>query len=148
MRSYEEPSISLIRRNKLDCPLNSFEATALHSLSSSIEWIGIEVSPFCVFFSCYLQQKGQTALVKDLVLQINMFRGLKKHGTAISLNRTAAKGQYEVSVVAFSDANCPNKHDQLGYIAGLLFGEIKVDSVFQFLAWSSQKKHRTVKSIG
>ncbi|PXF42474.1 hypothetical protein BWQ96_07812 [Gracilariopsis chorda] len=58
------------------------------------------------------------------------------------------KGSFNVSVLVFADASRPCEYGQLGYIYGLLFGDIRSDSVLHTLLWSSRKSRSPVKFIG
>ena len=73
---------------------------------------------------------------------------LQKLGTTTKYCRPTEKGEYELSVVVFSDANRQNSSAQLGYIAGLVLGDLQTGSPFHVLGWTSRKSKRPVRSIG
>ncbi|PXF39635.1 hypothetical protein BWQ96_10233 [Gracilariopsis chorda] len=86
--------------------------------------------------------------VKDLVTQLNVLKTLKKKSTTVRYLQPEAKKECQVSLVVFADASRGTDHGQLGYIAGLLFGDLKENTVFHTVAWTSHKSRRPVKSIG
>jgi len=135
------------RRKQVDAPLNKLENSSYRSLNSSLGWIGVAISPFCAHAASYLQQKGPTPTVGDLITQINMLRSLKKLGTTVTFNRPSMKGSYAISLVVFADASRKQDHGQLGMLSGLLFGELSEGSTVHVLSWSSRKSKRPVKSI-
>eukprot|EP00171_Calliarthron_tuberculosum_P001315 IDg1315t1 len=136
------------RRKQSESLLNAIEMGEFRSLNSSIGWLGIAVSPFCSFYASYLQQKAPKPLVKDLILQINSLRLLKKLGTSTKYLRPQRGKTMTVSVLVFSDASRTVDHGQLSYICGLLFGDMKCGSIFHTISWVSHKSKRPVKSIG
>eukprot|EP00178_Gracilaria_changii_P001336 TRINITY_DN1187_c0_g1_i1.p1 TRINITY_DN1187_c0_g1~~TRINITY_DN1187_c0_g1_i1.p1 ORF type:complete len:639 (-),score=88.06 TRINITY_DN1187_c0_g1_i1:5196-7112(-) len=147
LSSYEPYPIDRTRRKQQDEPLNAIELSAFRSLNSSIGWLGIAASPFCATASSVLQQKGPHVKVKDLVTQFNVLRNLKRRGSLCHY-KVPPSGTHPVSVLVFSDASRSIDHGQLGFVAGLLFGEFETNSVFHPVSWSSHKSRRPVKSIG
>ena len=73
---------------------------------------------------------------------------LQKFGTVVSYRRPLCPGDYEISVLVFSDANRQDSNGQLGFICGLLVGPFSVGSLFHTISWSSKKSKRPVRSIG
>ena len=128
--------------------INEIELKAFASINASIGWLGVTASPFCAQVSSYLQQLAPNATVKELILQANMLRKLKKIGTVASYKRPGAVDEQNISVVVFSDAGRTSDHGQLCYIAGVLFGGLKEGSIFHTVSWSSRKSKRPVKSVG
>jgi len=140
--------LSRFRRKAFEEKANAVELSAFRSSAGSIGWIGVSASPFCALASSSLQQKVPDLKVKDLVHAINHLHMLKKLGTVIKYCRPEKRGEYEISVVVFSDANRSNSSGQLGFIAGLVIGDFKKDSPFHAFAWASRKSKRPVRSIG
>ena len=140
--------IDRYRRKQMEEKLNAIELTSFRSLNSSISWIGVAASPFCSFASSYLQQKLPDTTVSDLVAQLNITRELKKLGSSLKFKRPCDKKLYSLSILVFADASRKEDRGQLGYICGLLIGDISLGSIYHTLSWSSTKAKRPVKSIG
>ena len=136
------------RRKQNDSILNSIEERSFRSVNSSLGWIGTVSSLFCSFYASYLQQKVPETTIHDLITQINAVRHLKKLGTITTYKRPQLKKDYKLSVVMFSDASKTADKSQLGYIGGLLIGELHDSSLFHTLTWSSHRSSRPVKSVG
>ena len=95
----------------------------------------------------YLQQRSPKATVHDLITQLNVLKMLKRLGSTIRFKRPALNKQYKFSILTFADASRKEDHGQLGYIAGLLIGDLKNGSVVHTLSWHSTKSKRPVKSV-
>lgn len=52
---------------------------------------------------------------------------------------------YKLSVLVFADASRKNDRGQLGYICGLVIGDIAQGSIYHTFSWSSTKGKRPVK---
>lgn len=116
-------------------------------VNSSVGWLGISASPFCSFYSSYLQQKLPSAKVSTLIPQSNAMRTLKKLSTVIFYPRPS-HGQHKVSVVLFPDASRFTDHGQFALIAGILIGRLQGGSVYHVFNRLSHKSKRPVRSIG
>lgn len=68
--------------------------------------------------------------VKELILQANLLRKLKKTGTVASYKRPITVNEQNMSVLVFSDAGRTCDHGQLCFIAGVLFGGLSEKSIF------------------
>lgn len=146
--SYEGYPISHLRRKDVGEGLSAIEIKGFGSINTSIGCLGIAASPFCAFYSSYLQQKNSDPTVHDLIAQINVLRLLKKLGTSTSYKRPENGIDYSPTIVMFADASRKNDVGQLCYIGGILFGELATGSVYHTLSWTSHKPKRPVKSIG
>jgi len=104
-------------------------------------------SPFCSFYSSYLQQKAPDTTVSNVVEQINVLCKLKRFGTVISYPRPTDRGKYELLILVFADAAKPGDHGQIGVPTGLLVSELKNNSIFHPISWISHKSKRPVKSV-
>lgn len=85
--------------------LNQIERSEFSSANSTLGWIGTAASPFCSFYSSYLQLKAADQRVSHLVEQSNIVRKVKQLGTTIAYPRPLDKSHYELSVLVFSDAS-------------------------------------------
>ena len=135
------------RRKETNKDLNAIELSSFRSINTSLGWIGQAVSPFCSFYSSYLQQKLPSPIVSDLISQINILKHLQKLGTTIKYIRPTEKKDYEVSILVFSDASRKQDDSKLAYVCGILIGEFQVNSTWHILSWSSRKSGKPVKSI-
>ena len=72
---------------------------------------------------------------------------LQSLGTVDTYCRPAEKGKYEMSVVVLSDANRSDANGQLGYIAGIVIGDLKPGSPLHSLSWDSRKSKHPVRLI-
>lgn len=109
---------------------NLTQETSFRSVNSTLGWIGKVSSPFCSFFASHLQQKVANTTIHDLIFPINSLRHLKKLGTTTMYKRPNLKQDCKLSVVMFSDASKTGENSQLGYIGGLLIGELNYCSLF------------------
>ncbi len=134
------------RRKQSEMTLNDVELRSFRSINSSLGWLGSNASPFCAFYSSWLQQKAPSPTVKDLISQINSLWLSKKLGTT-TLYKRPSNGSIELSVLFFADASRKDDHGQFCFLSGLLFGDLKLDSIFHVLSWSSIKSRRPVKSV-
>lgn len=141
-------SISRVRRKQVEEDANSVDLSAYRSSTGCIGWIGVAASPFSSLASSVLQQKVPGLKVKDLISQVNHLKMLHSLGTVITNKRLIEKGEYEMSIVVFSDANRHDSCRKIGFIAGLVVGEFKSGSPLYTLTWSSRKSRRPVRSIG
>jgi len=137
-----------IRRKQIESEVNPIELTAFRSVNTSLSWVGTAMSPFCSFASSYMQQKLPNVTVQDLVTQANLLAQLKKLGTSICFKRPTDKKSYTPSIVVFADASRRDDVGQLGYIIGLLIGDMAEGTICHTISWSSTKSKRPVKSIG
>ncbi|PXF49341.1 hypothetical protein BWQ96_00915 [Gracilariopsis chorda] len=147
LQSFEPFPIDRNRHRQVDEPFNQLELRVFRSLNSSIGWLGIAASPFRAIASSSLQQKGPHVTVKHLVSQCNALRNLKKRRTCALFHRPPV-GCYPVSLLVFADASRTFDHGQLGFVTGLMFGEITEGSVFHPISWSLHNSRRQVKPIG
>ena len=81
--------------------------------------------------------------IRDLVLQINTLRTLKKFGTVTTYKRPLDSKKYELTILVFSDASKTDDSGQLGCIIGLLVGKFEKGSIFHGLHWTSNKSQTT-----
>ena len=61
--------------------------------------------------------------IRDLVLQINTLRTLKKFGTVTTYKLPLDTKKYELTILVFSDASKTDDGGQLGCKIGLLVGK-------------------------
>lgn len=115
--------IDRLRRKKTEEEANAVEKSAYRSSTGSIGWIGVAASPFCAYASSTLQKKVPQLKVKHLVDQVNHIKFLQKLGTTISYRRPVEKGDFELSIVVFSDANRQDSSGQLCFVAGLVISD-------------------------
>lgn len=147
LKSLVELDISRSRRKEYDAGINEIERAAYASANSSLGWIGTAASPFCSFYSSYLQQKAPNTKVSHLVEQQVIIKKLKKLGTAISYPRPSDKCEQELTVLVFSDASRTDDRGQLGILTGLLVGELKSEAIFHTASWLSFVSKRPVKNV-
>lgn len=131
--------------------MNSTNWKSLHLHLSTIlqfywlEW-HLSLSSLCTF-SSYWKQKMPHVCV-NYILQSRL-----KH--LVSWNEQVLLLRFHiphvlklpVSVLVFADAARSTDHSQLGFLFGLLIGEIQNGSAFFVIAWSSLKWKRPVKSV-
>jgi len=98
LNSYECYPISRLRRKEVESNLTALEMKSFSSVNSSLGWLGIAASPFCAFYSSYLQQQSSNPTVYNLIAQINSLRLLKKYGTCTSYKRPEPGKQYTFDV--------------------------------------------------
>ncbi|PXF41499.1 hypothetical protein BWQ96_08781 [Gracilariopsis chorda] len=91
-------------------------------------------------------KRGPSPPVKDIVTQVNLLKLLKRRGSVLKFARQ--NGEMQCGIVLFCNASHSTDHGQLGFVAGMLFGDLSLDSVFHTMSWSSHKSRRPVKSIG
>lgn len=135
------------RRKQSEEELNTIEKSVFASVNSSLGWIGTAASPFCSFYSSYLQQKEPAIKVSPLIEQVNIVRKLKKLGTKISYPRPTDDAYYALRILVFSDASRVDENGQTGVVAGLLVGEMKHDAIYHVLSWISYNSKLPVKSV-
>jgi len=140
--------LSRTRRKEVSDALSAIELKAFRSTNSSLGWLGIAASPFCSFYSSYLQQKGANPTVQDIIAQTNILRVLKKLGTSISYKRPDTGKEFVPRIVMFADASRKSDTGQLCYVGGLMLGDLNSDATFHTISWASHKSKRPVKSIG
>lgn len=70
--------LSRVRWENVNEKLNEIEMKAFASINASIGWLDVTASPFCAQVSSHLQQLAPNATVKELILQANLLRKLKK----------------------------------------------------------------------
>ncbi len=138
--------LDLHRRKQSEMTLNDVQLRSFRSINSSLGWLGSNASLFCTFYSSWVQQKAPSPTVKDLVSQINSLRPFKKLGTT-SLYKRPSNGSFELSILIFADTSRKDDYGQLCFLSGLLFGDLKLDSIFHVLSWSPRKSRRPVKSV-
>lgn len=105
------------------------------------------VCPLGAFVTSHLQQKRNSATVRDLAVQRALLNQLRKFGTTSTFKRPS-KGSYKISVLMFADAGRPSEFGQLAFVGGLLIGPLEKGSVLHTLSWKSGLSKRPVKSIG
>ena len=145
LTAIEPAAISRLRRKECDEPLTALERHQYMSINGSMGFLGQNVSPFASFFTSYLQQRNSDLKVSDLVHQINIVKKLKSLST-VSRFRRPSTGTHEISMLVFSDAGRPSDYGQLGYLAGVLIGDLKKGSVFHPISWRSHLSSRPTKS--
>ena len=69
-----EYALSRHRCKQCDQPINELERSFFASTNSSLGWISTAASPFCSFYSSYLQQKTPNTKVSHFVEQQNVLR--------------------------------------------------------------------------
>lgn len=97
--------ITKVRRKEIESTLNEIEISSCRSINTNRGWLGQSVSPFCAFYSSYLQQKLPHVRVKVLIYQINTVKYLQNLETTIQYSRPEEKKEYVVSVLVFADAS-------------------------------------------
>ena len=137
--------LSRLRRKEIDHKLNVIELKAFNSVNGSIGAIGMTVSPYASFVASHLQQVSNGAKISDLIKQNNLLKTVKKFGSTSSFTKPNSKGDFEISVTFFADAGRPNTSGQLGFIGGIMIGNLKLGSRFHTVTWSSQLSKRAVK---
>lgn len=118
------------------------------SVNSFLCWLGTATSPFCSFYSSFLQQHLPEFKISSLTLQARCLSALKRLGTTISYKRTPTGTIFPVSICIFADAGRLTDYGQLSTIGGVLLGDLAKDSPLYVLSWSSHKSRRPVESIG
>lgn len=96
-------------------------------------------SAFCSFYASYLQQKAPNTTDAHMVEQINILGKFKRLGTTVLYPRSFAKSEYEMSILACSDAARPHDYGQIGILIGLLVGPLMKDSIFHLISCMSHK---------
>ena len=138
--------MSISRKRKINEKLNDFEISSFRSINSSLGWLEIAASPFCAFYSSYLQQKQPNATIETLQTQSRYLKVVQKLRTQIYYPRPSISKNVTVTLVIFSDAARANDYGQLSFIAGVLLGPLKIGSIFYIISWQSHKSRRPVKS--
>lgn len=135
LSALESYPLSRMRRKHIDDQLNAVERFSYISLNVSLGFIGTSPSPFCSFATSYLQQKRSDPLIKDLISQTSILRRLKALGTTITMPRPENTGEYPLQVLVFSDAGRfrNSSSSQLGFVAGLVIGDIAQGTIFHTL---------------
>lgn len=146
LHALEPYPLTRLRRREIDAELNAVEKSAFMSLNASIGWLGISASPFCSFYSSFLQQMMPSAKVPVLAAQANAIKILKNLGSNITFPKPS-KGPHTVTIAVFADAGRLTDHGQLCFVSGLLFGPLALNSTFHTLSWMSHKSRRPVRSI-
>ena len=136
------------RRKKIDEPANAVEFSAFRSVNGVIGWIGATALPFCSFSSSYLQQCLPYVKVRDIITQVNVLRDIKRFGSVIQCKRNLDSKAYQLSILIFADANRGKETVQLGFVAGLMIGDLESGSILCTISWISQKSKRPVRSVG
>lgn len=91
--------LSIIRRRKIEEPLNSIVTSSYTYLNSSIGWLGMAASRFCSFYASFLQQKIPALKVSDFISKDNSLRTIKKLGTSISFPRLTQSENHNFSII-------------------------------------------------
>ena len=99
------------------------------------------------FSSSRQQQADGTPTVHDLVRQSVQLKDVKRLGTTSCYKRLGQKGHKKLTFVIFADAGRPSTHGQLGFIGGLLIGNLQSGSIGHIITWSSHLSARPVKSF-
>ena len=142
------PHVLSRQRRKQSCDLlNRLEQFHFNSVNGSIGFIGVHAFPLAAFVSSYLQQRRNSASVKDIALQSSMLKKLCTYGSSCKYI-SPPKGTFQLSVVVFADAARPSENGQIGILAGLLIGKLCKDSIFHVISWSSSLSKRPAKSSG
>lgn len=118
-----------MRRREADKPLNALGKSTFASTNSALGWIGIAASPFCSFYSSYLQQNTPKTKVSHLAQQNRILKKLRHLGTSISYPRRTDKESYWLTVLALADATKACEYGQLRALVGLLVGDMKLDAI-------------------
>lgn len=147
LEAISEPQISLFRYKQPDYIINNIEKSTFPSINCSFGWIWTSSSPFCSYYSSYLQQKAPDITVSNIKEQLNILRRLKKIGTTIRYPRPIETINQEVTVLVFTDASRIYDEAQLGAVLGLLFGGIEKDNIYHIVSWLSHKSKILVKSV-
>lgn len=92
--------------------------------------LGINGSPFHAFSGNYWHHKVFSTHVHDLITAINFVPLLQKTAVHIRYQPLIEDIQYILSVVVFPDAIRNVDYAQLGIIAALRIGKIKLGSIF------------------
>lgn len=117
------------------------------ALNASLGRLGTTYSQLCSLHASLLPQKIVPCQVSTLVSQFSAFRTLKIHGTLTPYLRTPSyNSRYELTVVSFADASHVKESSHLGYIIGLVVGEVKKVSPLYLLSWSAHRSRRPAKS--
>lgn len=146
LQALEAYPLARVRRRQHEDKMNAVELASFRSVNSSISWLGTVCSPMCAFYASSLQQRLPSSTVHDLVAQQNALSLLKKHGTLTTYPTPPDIAKEAVNLVAFADASFKEDKSQLAYVIGLVFGDVKKDSVFHLLSWASHKSRRPVHS--
>ena len=101
IEALQEYPLTRQRSKESEQEMNKIEKSVFASVNNSIGWLGTAASPFCSFYSSYLQQKAPDLKVSHLVEQINNVRKLKKLGTQVSYPRPTDKQEYKPSILVF-----------------------------------------------
>lgn len=95
LKALEQCPIPRVRKLELESELTAAERSAFMSLNSSLGWLGIAASPFCAFYSSYMQKMLPSANVPVLPAQTAALCVVKTLGSNISFPNPD-KGDHEV----------------------------------------------------
>ena len=104
-----------------------------NSKNGSLGFIGSMSSPICSFFTSYLQQRRAIPIVGDMITQNNLLKRAKRFGTTVKYALPNSK-ELPASILMFSDAARPSNRGPLGYIRGLLLGDVANGSTFHVVS--------------
>ena len=134
-------ALSRQRRKQSSDLLNRLEQFHFNYVNGSIGFIGVHAFPLAAFVSSYLQQRRNSASVKDIALQSSMLKKLCMYGSTCTYV-SPPKGTFQSSVVVFADAARPLENGQIGILAGLLIGSLCKYSIFHIISWSSSLQNQ------
>ena len=91
---------SRFRRQNSSDELNSIDQFQFNSIDGSIGFIGVHACPLAAIVCRYLQQRRNSATVKDHEVQSTMLTKLSQHGSICPYRRPTA-GSFQLSVMLF-----------------------------------------------
>lgn len=100
------------------------------SVSLSLGWLGITVSPLCMSYALRLKQMMPSVTVNSVMSRIKYSRLLKKCGTLIAYSPYLRSGSLAVFVIDLFDAGRRLDSKQLPLFAILVDGNFQKRSLF------------------
>lgn len=115
---------TFVRLQQYDEEMNELERLSFMAINESIGWIGITARPLHYFYSSFLKQEINYAIVSLLIHQISVLNILISYGTLTHYVRLRTGINMKVFSIGFADAGHSELGTELGFITALMIGDI------------------------